>query len=68
MIFQFWVGIDQQAMLTEDDRYSIPNYMGNKGWINLDVDSGINWDEIDYLLDTSFRHFALKRMIKSLAK
>jgi len=68
LIFQFWVGIDQQAMLTEDDRYSIPDYMGNKGWINLDVDDAINWDEIDYLLETSFRHFALKRMIKSLAK
>jgi hypothetical protein len=42
--------------------------MGSKGWVNLDVDAGVNWDEIDYLLEISFRHFALKRMINSLSK
>jgi predicted DNA-binding protein (MmcQ/YjbR family) len=63
---QFWVGIEQQALLSSDERYSISKYIGQKGWIDLDVENWINWEEVDYLLDTSYRHFALKRMLKAL--
>lgn len=63
---QFWVGADQQALLTGDARYSIPAYMGNKGWIDLDVQDHADWDEIENLLLASYRHFALKRMLKAL--
>ena len=63
---QFWVGTEQQAMLTYDDRYSIPAYMGHNGWINLDVEDDADWREIENLLMSSYRHFALKRMLKAL--
>ena len=64
--FQFRVGIAQQGMLISDDRYRIPPYIGQNGWIDLDVSTAVNWAEIDHLLDTSYRHFALKRMLKQL--
>ena len=64
--FDFWVGVEQQGFLTEDERYTIPRYTGHNGWINLDVGSHQNWAEIDGLLDVSYRHFALKRMLKAL--
>ncbi len=63
---QIWVGVEQQAMLTADPRYSIAKYTGHNGWIDLDVEDGANWDEIDGLLQTSYGHFALKRMLKAL--
>ncbi len=63
---QTWVGIEQQAMLTEDPRYTIPMYTGSKGWIDLDVEDHADWTEINGLLDTSYRHFALKRMLTVL--
>ena len=63
---QFWVGVEQQSLLTSDKRYSIPRYMGHNGWINLDVEKRVNWAEIDSLLETSYRHFALKRMLRAL--
>jgi predicted DNA-binding protein (MmcQ/YjbR family) len=63
---QFWVGADQQAMLSYDPRYSIPAYIGGNGWIDLDVEEHTDWTEIEYLLDTSYRHYALKRMLKAL--
>ena len=64
---QFWVGVEQQALLTSDKRYSIPKYIGHNGWIDLDVEKQINWVEIDSLLQASYRHFALKRMLRVLA-
>jgi predicted DNA-binding protein (MmcQ/YjbR family) len=64
---QFWVGSEMQTMLTFDaDRYQIPAYMGHNGWINLDVEDDVNWDEVAELVMISYRHFALKRMLKAL--
>ncbi len=62
----FWVGVDQQGLLTTDSRYRIPAYLGHQGWIALDVSLDCDWDEIDALTLQSFRHFALQRMLRQL--
>ena len=66
LLLCFWVGVDQQGMLTEDPRYRIPQYIGHNGWIALDV--GDAWDvhEVRSLTLQSYRHFALKRMLLML--
>ena len=66
LVLQFWVGPEQQALLSYDSRYTIPAYIGHNGWIELDVEEDADWREIEYLLLTSYRHFALKRMLKAL--
>ena len=68
MALQFWVGVEQQSLLTMDPRYKIPAYTGQNGWIQLDVEEHIDWAEIDSLLMGSYRHFALKRMLKALGE
>ncbi len=62
----FWVGVDQQALLTRDPNFSIPPYMGHNGWIALDVTRAANWREIRSLALFSYRHFANGRMLKAL--
>jgi predicted DNA-binding protein (MmcQ/YjbR family) len=62
----FWVGVDQQGLLTADSRYRIPPYMGHNGWIELDVSANCDWREIEALTLQSYRHFALKRMLLQL--
>jgi predicted DNA-binding protein (MmcQ/YjbR family) len=62
----FWVGVDQQGLLTEDPRYRIPPYLGHNGWIALAVSNNCNWREIEGLIMNSYRHFALKRMLRQL--
>jgi predicted DNA-binding protein (MmcQ/YjbR family) len=59
-----WVGVEQQGFLTADPRYSIPPYFGHNGWIALDVSEACDWREIGGLLTQSYRHFALKRMLR----
>lgn len=66
LTLQFWVGAERQSMLVDDPRFSIPAYTGHNGWIDLDVENGINWPEVDLLLEDSYRHFALQRMLKAL--
>jgi predicted DNA-binding protein (MmcQ/YjbR family) len=62
----FWVGVDQQGLLTADSRYGIPPYMGHNGWIALDVSADCDWEEVQALVLQSYRHFALKRMLLKL--
>jgi predicted DNA-binding protein (MmcQ/YjbR family) len=61
-----WVGVDRQSLLTADSRYRVPPYLGHNGWIALDVSGGCDWQEIESLVQESYRHFALKRMLRQL--
>ncbi|MGO9932992.1 MAG: MmcQ/YjbR family DNA-binding protein [Steroidobacteraceae bacterium] len=63
----FWVGVDQQGLLTADSRYQVPAYLGHNGWIALDASGACDWREVASLADSSYRHFALQRMLKALA-
>lgn len=62
----FWVGTDRQNLLTADERFAIPPYIGHNGWIALDVSRHGNRREIEDLARQSYRHFALKRMIRAM--
>jgi predicted DNA-binding protein (MmcQ/YjbR family) len=66
LTLNFWVGVDNQGLLTADARYSIPPYMGHNGWISLDISAGCDWAEVRTLTVQSYRHFALKRMLLQL--
>ena len=62
----FWVGVEHQSMMTADPRFTIPMYTGHNGWINMNLHKHVDWAEIESLLENSYRHFALKRMLKAL--
>jgi hypothetical protein len=62
----FWVGAARQAKLVKDKRYEMSRYTGHNGWIDLDVEERQDWDEIGLFVLESYRHFALKRMLKVL--
>lgn len=62
----FWVGAEAQSQLTMDERYTVPAYLGHNGWIQLDAEDGVMWEEVAALMSNSYRHFALKRMLKRL--
>ncbi|HAJ75458.1 MAG TPA: hypothetical protein DCM64_03285 [Gammaproteobacteria bacterium] len=66
LTLQVWVGLEQQSFLVADRRYRVPQYVGHNGWIDLDIEEFADWKEIESLLLNSYRHFALKRMLKRL--
>ena len=68
MTLQTWVGPELQSTLTDDPRFTIPNYIGHRGWIDLNVEEHADWEEIERLVLGSYRHFALKRMLKAMGE
>ena len=66
---QCWVGSDRQVALTSfDDRYRIPAYIGHNGWISFSLRGNPSWKEVNALILESYRHFALKRMLKAMGE
>ena len=68
MKLQFWAGAELQAMLGDDPRFHIPAYIGHRGWMDLDIEDHVDWEEVRELALGSYRHFALKRMLKALGE
>ncbi len=67
-VASFWVGIDQQAMMTLDPRFHVPPYAGHNGWIALTLSGGKpNKNELQALAERSYRHFAARKMLAALA-
>ncbi len=58
----FHVGAANQALMTGDPRYSIPDYLGHRGWIQLDVTRSVPRTELGALLAASHRHYAPRRL------
>jgi predicted DNA-binding protein (MmcQ/YjbR family) len=58
---------DRKA-LEQDTRFFFPAYMGPFGWLGLDFAARkkVGWDEVQELIDASFRMIAPKKLIKQL--
>ena len=60
-----WVGTGRPCSLST----SVIRFRGtpgHNGWIHLDVEDQVDWDEVRALALESYRHFALQRMLKAL--
>ena len=68
MQLSVWAGSEGQATLTFDERYQIPPYTGHNGWIELDIEDEFLTAEATSIIVDSYRHFALKRMLKELGE
>jgi hypothetical protein len=58
---------DERPALVGDERFFVPPYWGASGWLALDFAAApVDWDEVQELLEGSYRQVALKRMVKAL--
>lgn len=58
---------DERPALLGDARFYSPPYFGAGGWLALDLEAApVDWEEVEELLDASYRQVALKRMLKAL--
>jgi predicted DNA-binding protein (MmcQ/YjbR family) len=57
-----------QAALTQSapDRFAVPPYIGHRGWIAIFLDGDVDWDELEDLIEESYRMTAPKRLIARL--
>jgi hypothetical protein len=60
----------EQGRLVEDDpkRFFVPAYLGPRGWVGVRLDlPRVNWSEIAYLVQTSYRMTAPRKLTAQLS-
>ncbi len=60
---------DQPALVSSDpNRFFVPPYVGNKGWVGIYLDIQLDWDELGELIEDSYRLIAPKRLLADLGR
>ena len=54
---------EQEALLSQDDRYFRPPYVGHRGWVGLRLDDDVDWAEVAELLEDAYRAVAPARLL-----
>lgn len=60
---------EERDFLLSDARFYKPAYVGDKGWVGLTLPTdgtGVDWDEVAELVETSYRLIAPKTLVKLL--
>lgn len=52
--------------LEQDDRFFTPAYWGPYGWMGLDLNGDVDWEEVGQLVEESFRITAPKKLVAEL--
>jgi len=57
-------GFQDMLIDSEPERFFVPPYVGNRGWIGVWLDIELDWDHIRDLVEDSYRLTAPKRLVK----
>jgi predicted DNA-binding protein (MmcQ/YjbR family) len=58
--------LHDQPIYLDDPRIERTAYIGQHGWVTLQLDRGFAWEEVERMVTLSYRCVALKRMLKAL--
>ena len=56
-------GIPGALVQTSPERFFVPPYVGHRGWVGVWLDVELDWDEVEGLVDESYRMTAPKRLV-----
>lgn len=55
-------GVQDALIGSDTGRFFAPPYVGHRGWIGIWLDDALDWDEIDSLIEESYRRTASPRL------
>jgi hypothetical protein len=59
-------GLKEGLVGADPQRFFVPPYVGNRGWVGLWLDGDVDWDHLAELVKQSYRMTAPKRLIAQL--
>jgi hypothetical protein len=61
-------GVQDALLGQHSERYFVPPYVGTRGWIGVRLDRGVDWDEVEDLIEDAYRMVAPKSLIARLGQ
>lgn len=49
-------GARDECIAMDEESYFVPPYVGKKGWLGVNLDKNLSWDEIQYQVTEAFLH------------
>jgi hypothetical protein len=62
------VGVQQQLVDEEPDRFYVPAYVGHRGWIGVRIDRKPDWAEIEQILFEAYACVAPAKLVAQLGE
>lgn len=63
----FWLkadaGVQEMLVETDPERFFVPPYMGPSGWIGVNLRGGVDWAEVENLVEDAYRAAAPSRLV-----
>ncbi len=56
------------ALLAQGTPFYVPPYVGNKGWVGVELGDGTDWEEVAELIATSYCLIAPKRLASTVTE
>jgi hypothetical protein len=60
------LGVQDEVVQTDPDRFFRPPYVGGRGWIGLRLDGAVDWEEIAEVCRDAYRTVAPKGLVQKL--
>ncbi len=61
-------GFRDMLVNSDPDRYFVPPYVGQHGWIGLWLDMDLDWDFVEHLIETSYRVTVPKKLAAHISQ
>ncbi|HEV8535228.1 MAG TPA: MmcQ/YjbR family DNA-binding protein [Candidatus Limnocylindria bacterium] len=60
-------GMRDGLVRADPERYFVPPYVGNLGWIGVRLDRGLDWDDVERIIREAYVAVAPKRLAEAIA-
>jgi hypothetical protein len=66
----FWCaapdGAQRTLVASDPERFFVPPYVGQRGWLGVRLDVEVDWDEIAEIVEDAYRAVAPKKLVAEL--
>jgi hypothetical protein len=67
--FAIWcpapTGLQQMLVEADPERFFVPPYVGQRGWLGVRLDRGLDWDELTGIVEDAFAEVASPKLVEA---
>ena len=56
-------GVQREMVDLEPDRFFVPPYVGHRGWLGVELNAGVDWDELEGIVEDAFASVAPQSLL-----
>jgi hypothetical protein len=60
-------GVQQMLVEADPDRFFVPPYVGHRGWLGVDLNKGVDWNELAGIAEDAFAEVAPAKLVAAAA-